>query len=219
MTTDMWTASGQNEWRYLRVILNMLVLNCLERLIPSYMHLKSVGMQNIIALLQDLVNNICSSVPFLLGHETPVPGDAQSINPQTRSELSMDMAGRNSPSQLIRPDKKAHSKAVAVLGGPILIFAIYTSFGVPCIPAMQRLWLKRRYTEIGKRDQLSQVDLVGKYGMPEDFDIRRPSHVDFAPPPFEPFSDDFLDDQCFLETDNELIFDSVPVESILRSNY
>lgn len=215
----MWTASAQNECRYLRIILNMLVFNCLERLVPPQS--RHCGeMEQTIGLVQELVNEICSSVPFLLGHEAPIVSEAQSVNPHTKQELSQDMAGQSPTAQLIRPDKKTHSKCVAVLGGLILVFALYTSYGVPCIPPMQRLWLKRRYNEVSKRDGVRQAEVVGKYGMPEDFDIRRPTMVDYVPPPFEPYTEEFLDDECFSGLDHELIpiLPSVPVENILSSN-
>ncbi|MCJ1287232.1 hypothetical protein MMC26_006580 [Xylographa opegraphella] len=180
---DLWSANIWNNYRSYRIFCQMIILNCLERLIPSWERTSTSAYCSTLAILQALVNDICSSVPYHLGFPDYVYQSNESA-PNHDYILAMDDIGI--PHH--KPDPCPRSNNVVSMGGFFLTWQLFVAFNVVAIPEAQRIWLNSRLRYIGDAVGINQATVVADRGlrslaMGRSLDrARGPSVCDFAPP-------------------------------------
>ena len=192
---DFTTASSYNMWRAFRILVRVIIFNCLERLVPPSRYGCCREFQDTLAILQELVNGICFSLPFQLGLEDPICRYAESLSPMVEADVVQKTPEKLAePSMFVRPTPDAHRKLTEQFAGFSVYFPLFMAHDCPMMPEKQRRWIKRKYIEMGKRFHLNQVVAAGNAFMSDDYSHRSINVVDYAPPPFEPFEiDDPLD--------------------------
>ncbi|MCJ1385679.1 hypothetical protein MMC17_008802 [Xylographa soralifera] len=181
---DLWAANIWNNYRSNRIFCQMIILNCLERLIPSWERTSTSEYCSTIATLQALVNDVCSSVPFHLGFPDTVYQATGSDLPNGDQKLAID----DLELPLHRPDSSTRSKNVASMGGFFLTWQLFVAFNVVSIPEAQRVWLNSRLRCIGDVCGINQATVLADQGL-RSLAIGRSlerarglSLCDFAPP-------------------------------------
>ena len=181
---DLWTANIWNNYRSYRIFCQMIILNCLERLIPSWEITSTSEYCSTIATLQALVNDVCSSVPFHLGFPNSAYHEKVSSVPNHDQTLSID--DLELPRH--RPDPSIRCQNVTSMGGFFLTWQLFVAFNVVAIPEAQRLWLNSRLRYIGNTCGINQAIVVADRGLQSlamgrsSERARHPSLCDFAPP-------------------------------------
>ncbi|MCJ1400211.1 hypothetical protein MMC11_003415 [Xylographa trunciseda] len=181
---DLWGANIWNNYRSNRIFCHMIILNCLERLIPSWERVYTTEYQSTITTLQTLVNDVCSSVPFHLGFPDSVYQVTGSGLPNNGQTLAMD----DLELPVHRPDLRTRSKNVVSMGGFFLTWQLFVAFNVVAIPEAQRIWLNNRLRYIGDVCGINQAAILADQGL-QSLAIGRSlerarglSICDFAPP-------------------------------------
>ena len=180
---DLWAANIWNNYRTNRIFCQMIILNCLERLIPSWERASTTEYCSTIATLQALVNDICSSVPFHLGFPDSVYQEIGSGLSNHDQKLAMD----DLELPLHKPDPSTRSKKIVSMGGFFLTWQLFVAFNVVALPESQRVWLNNRLRYIGDACGINQAIVVADRGLRSLAMGRSPNgarHVnlcDFAP--------------------------------------
>ncbi|KAL9103889.1 MAG: hypothetical protein Q9163_001126 [Psora crenata] len=130
---DYASASTWNAWRIRRIQVLCMIMNCAEILGPSHGRGEpAIEYGNALRVIGRLVDDICSSVPFHLGHhEAPGGGRAVFANYP------------HPPGQAKWPDNFAASGAV---GGWLMMQPLSFVARLDCVPSIQRDWVKEYLT-------------------------------------------------------------------------
>ena len=181
---DLWAANIWNNYRSNRIFCQMIILNCLERLIPSWERASTTEYCSTVATLQSLVNEVCSSVPFHLGFPDSVYESKESDVPDDSHTGAMD--DLQLPAQ--KSDPTARSKKVTAMGGFFLMWPLFVAFNVVTAPENQRIWLNNRLRYIGDTCGINQAIVLADRGLRSlalDRSSERARSIsicDFAPP-------------------------------------
>ena len=186
---DFTTASSWSIWRAFRLYVNVIIFNCLERLVPPSECSRCKEYQRIVAILQEIVDDICYTLPFQQGLEDPLCQYAESVSPLA---VAMKAPGEQSNSTssstvFVQNTPEAHRKMTEHFSAFNVYLPLFVAQGVPTVPERQRRWIKARYLDQGERSRLNQVVAAGRNFMPDDYSNRKVNIVDYAPPPFEPY--------------------------------
>ncbi|MCJ1392952.1 hypothetical protein MMC18_005824 [Xylographa bjoerkii] len=158
---DLWAANIWNNYRSNRIFCQMIILNCLERLIPSWERTSTNEYCSTIVTLQTLVDHVCSSVPFHLGFPDSFYVPIGSGVPNNSQTLAMD----DLESPLHKPDRTPRSKNVVSMGGFFLTWQLHVAFNTVPIPEAQRIWLNNRLRYIGNVCGINQATVLADQGL------------------------------------------------------
>ncbi|MCJ1324717.1 hypothetical protein MMC10_001379 [Thelotrema lepadinum] len=184
---DFTTASSYNMWRAFRILVRVIVFNCLERLIPPSGYRNCREFQDTLRILQELVDGICFSLPFQLGLEDPICHFAESLSPMVEADLARKNPEEPAPSSMfVKSSADAHRKLTQYFAGFSVNYPLFMAHAVPTIPERQRRWIKRSFISIGRDFRLNKVVAAATF-MSDDYSSRSINVVDYLPPPFEPF--------------------------------
>ena len=159
---DVWVASVWNSYRCARIFLQGVVFSCLEWLLPPPRRNTMDEYRQTVLLLQTLVNEICHSVPFMQGYQTPLFEVAESAFPSIS-------ARDYSSGPRYRPTKMDHKRNVTTLGGYFLVWTLKTCGKVPCIPEIQDRWISGRLMSIARHYGLAQPTAPVEQKQNEEF--------------------------------------------------
>ena len=131
---DLWVESIWNAYRSARVKVQTIILDCIAWLGPSYEHQwywRSVYAKMI---TQEMVDDICASVPYALGTKTfGGPGDREGIE---------------FPYNGTKKVSEDHRRAAAALGGWHLLEPLKASLKAKCLAEGQEEWIKAQMARI-----------------------------------------------------------------------
>ena len=180
---DLYVANTWNTYRGYRIHCLMIIINCIERLVPPSRHGDCEDYSVTITILRGLVNRICASVPFHLGLEVPFLSTAESICLTSIEEFYHDEASL----PRFRSEEGSHLRTSKTIGGFFLIWTLFVAYSVTCIPEMQRSWILARFRSISTRYGITQADVLAALGLESFEKGRSQSITDYAPPPYVPF--------------------------------
>ena len=175
---DIWTARHWNVYRSYRILCQAIILNCLERLIPTSEIASSDVYRRTAATLQKMVDDICASVPYHLGFPAPIYDLEINTSPYNFQDWSKD--DYDPPTDnFFRTARYRHAPAT---GGYFLIWELFVAADVIVIPKTQRDWVVNRLRHIGAKYGLSQATVLARQGLRKLENGRSLSLTDFAPP-------------------------------------
>jgi hypothetical protein len=125
---DLYVAAVWSIYRKARLKLLDVVARSSEGLSPSERTNGKLG-----AEVQELIDDLCASVPFHLVADLP-------------SALKI-------PSEKVTPGK--------ALGGLLLMYPMYIASSLPMVPLKQRIWMRERLRWIGKHMGIRQAIMLG----------------------------------------------------------
>lgn len=131
---DLWVESIWNAYRSARVKVQTIILDCIGWLGKSFEHQwywRSVYAKMI---TQEMVDDICASLPYALGTKT-------SVGPGEREGVEFPYNGTQKASE-------DHRRAAAALGGWHLLEPLRTSLRATCICEGQKEWIKAQMARI-----------------------------------------------------------------------
>ena len=131
---DLWVESIWNVYRSARVKVQTIILDCIAWLGPSYEHQwywRSVYAKMI---TQEMIDDICASVPYALGTKTfGGPGDREGVE---------------FPYNGTQKVSEDHRRSAAALGGWHLLEPLKTSLKGTCLAEGQKEWIKAQMARI-----------------------------------------------------------------------
>ena len=126
-------ASTWNTWRITRIHVLRMIMNCADILNPQHgTQSPSTEHESALHMIQRLVNDICSSVPFHLGYHKNRVGDRDILSDYPHP-----------PGEAKWPDNFAASGAV---GGWLMMQPLSFVARLNCIPSTQRDWVREYLT-------------------------------------------------------------------------
>lgn len=126
-----------NTYRYSRIIVNKILLACISRIAPPFTMQLTQQMIHTIQTIQDLVDDVCASVPFHLG--TKISG-----GPAERD-------GVEYPFSVTWSASIDHRRGAGATGGWNLLEPLRTCMKLKCLREGQHEWI---------RDQMLRIDRV-----------------------------------------------------------
>ncbi|RMZ88095.1 hypothetical protein DV736_g4677, partial [Chaetothyriales sp. CBS 134916] len=139
--TSQYVSNVYNGWRCQKVLVLRLIKHCLQFLPPSQAYPGSLGPAKVDYQIQALVDDICASVPFLLGSRTSVtlPHNHHVKYPPVPSALRESADYVDSSGMPTTMTDEDHSRAAAATGGWFLLtsMAVVLRYCQP-IPTDQR---------------------------------------------------------------------------------
>ena len=127
--SDHPMASTWNTWRITRIYILRMVMNCADILKPPQAtRPPSSEHKSALHMIHQLVNDICSSVPFHLGHHERHLGDTDGFTDYPHP-----------PGEAKWPENFAASGAV---GGWLMMQPLSFVARLNCIPSIQRDWVR-----------------------------------------------------------------------------
>ncbi|MCJ1250290.1 hypothetical protein MMC30_007516 [Trapelia coarctata] len=175
---DIWTARKWNIYRSYRILCQAIILNCLERLIPTSTIASTDEYRRTAAISRSMVDDICASVPFHLGFPAPMYDIEYKASPNNLKDYSRD-------DHDLPKNKYFHTaryKDAQALGGYYLIWELLVAANVIIIDGAQRDWIMNRLRHIGAKYGLNQATMLAAQRLQRLGDNRSVSLVDFAPP-------------------------------------
>ena len=162
---DMWVANLWNKYCTSRIFCQSIILNCLERLTQPWKQSAIPEFEAAINILQEMNDDICSTVPFLLGY------DALPESPRSTS----------SPTPCL--DQSSKKRSAKAIGGFTLIWDLKIAHSVIWISNDQREWMRGRLETIKFKQGVQPVSSQSGLGFDkgENLSGRRMTLTDFAP--------------------------------------
>jgi hypothetical protein len=142
---DLWVAGLWNNYRITRIMVQSIVLDCLSRATWADSPQLMQQSRSAIRISQQMVDEICGSVPFHLG--TKIGGGLG------------DDAGVEYPVHATSVITNNQWRASAALGGWQLIEPLRIALKVTCLREDQRQWLTQQLIRIGN---ILSVDLLSQ---------------------------------------------------------
>lgn len=141
-------ASTWNTWRTARIYLLRIIMSCADTLEPPQgLYHPSPDHAGALVMIQQLVDDICSSIPYHLGHHkkrASSPGFADYPHP---------------PGSAKWPDNFAASGAV---GGWLMMAPLSFACRLDCIPSSQREWMLEYLTTFMRDPRDMEKGIVAK---------------------------------------------------------
>jgi len=128
---DLYVSAVWNTYRKARLKLLHVIARSSERINPSELTNRKLE-----AEMQELVDDMCASVPFHLVADLP--------------------SALHKPSDMIPPGK--------ALGGLFLMYTMYIASSLPMVPSKQRFWMRGRLRWIGTRMGIRQASMLADVG-------------------------------------------------------
>lgn len=173
---DIWVCGIWNDYRLARIFMLAIVLNCTNWLGSPRSWTQSSAYTYATTNLRQMVDEICASVPFALGHTLPNIDGVEVISMLNRKASK------------VTPDQASN-----VLGGYSLVWPLFVASNVPCAPENQRRWLRGRNAHIAKGynfDQTEVMRLMGGHVIAEKLETTEmelaPAYHFFMPPRGKP---------------------------------
>ncbi|KAI4128535.1 MAG: hypothetical protein LQ347_004150 [Umbilicaria vellea] len=173
---NVWMCGIWNDYRLARIFMLAIVLNCTKWLGSPLSWTQSSAYRYATTNLRQMVDEICASVPFALGHIIPNMNGAE------------DISMLNRKASQVTPDQTSN-----VLGGYSLVWPLLVASNVPCAPEGQRRWLRGRNAHIANGYNFDQTDimrLLGGHVIAEKLETTEmelaPAYYFFMPPRGKP---------------------------------
>jgi hypothetical protein len=182
---DLWVGTLWNSWRTERVICNMLIVNGLERLLPIAQLHECPEYQSAVTIIQNMVDGLCASIPYHLGHPMPHFEEAERFHPFGVEQMSLDDSDR----PRYRAEPADTERSVKTLGAYYLLLPLLFCYSTPTLPETQRAWLRGRLVHIGSHHGSAKV--LAELSPTNIRNGRIETVTDYAPPPYEPYPDVF----------------------------
>jgi hypothetical protein len=148
---DFYTARVWNIYRIARLIIQSILLRLVSWLDGmSASTSPELDIYNIESIIGGLADDICASVPFLLGHEL--------LKMKSYAPTNMGEAIRDMPSRSTEP--RRHTLASA--GQFSLIWPLHIGSTAPSIPDKQRRWMRAQLKRIADGGESRAQILLGR---------------------------------------------------------
>ena len=129
---DVWVAGTWNSYRSSRILVNLVVLMCIDRLAATGSSTPPVDRPSVLSYLQTLVDDICASLPYHLGDK------------KRRGEFHL----ATYPTVDRKPTCRGHLRSAASLGGWFLMTPLVACLEVTSLPKRQKLWIIEQFERI-----------------------------------------------------------------------
>jgi len=140
---DLWVSSMWNSYRCGRLFVHGMLLKCIESWSDPETHRWSVNRSNSLRIIQEMVDEICVSIPYHLGHN-----ESQGLSNTSDKSL---------PSVPCGDEFDQSSKA---LGGYLIMWHLFLAASMECISDQQRKWIREQLMYIGNGLGIKQAALL-----------------------------------------------------------
>jgi hypothetical protein len=129
---DLWVSNMWSSYRCCQLFIHGMMLECIESWPASEKHRWSMNRSHSLRMIQEMVDGICVSALFHLGHK-----ESQGLS---------NISDQSLPSVPCGDEFDQSSKA---LGGYLIMWHLFLAASMQCIPDQQRKWIREQLMYIG----------------------------------------------------------------------
>lgn len=152
--SDLWVSSMWNSYRSCRLFAHGILLECIETWRTSENDKWLLNRSHSIRVIQEMVNEICASVPFHLD-----PQKLQALN--------------NIPDQSLPnvPCGDGFNQSSKALGGYLIMWPLFLAASMDYIPDQQRKWIRDQLMYVGNELGIKQATVLSSVSISKIYRI------------------------------------------------